>query len=81
MSKKLSQLSLEELKTSQKRYKSFVTILSVFTLITLLTLIYFSIKNENYNFLILSGGCAFALLLCSANLKQIEKEIKSRTLE
>lgn len=77
-SRKLKELTLQELQTMQKRYRAFVTILCITTLLTLIFLMYFVIKNNNYIFLTLSGGSSFALLLCSVNLRQLEKEIACR---
>lgn len=76
--RKLTELTVEELKIKQRRFRSFVSILSVVTLLALITFAYFAIKNKNYNFLVLLGGCSIALLLCITILKQVETEIKSR---
>lgn len=76
--RKLTELTIEELKIKQKRFRSFVSILSVVTLLALITFVYFAIKSNNYNFLVLLGGCSIALLLCITILKQVETEIKSR---
>ncbi|MBA9072499.1 putative integral membrane protein [Flavobacterium gossypii] len=76
--RKLTELTIEELKIKQKRFRSFVSILSVVTLLALITFVYFAIKSNNYNFLVLLGGCSITLLLCITILKQVETEIKSR---
>jgi hypothetical protein len=76
--RKLTELTIEELKIKQKRFRSFVSILSVVTLLALITFVYFAIKDNNYNFLVLLGGCSIARLLCITILKQVQTEIKSR---
>ncbi len=77
-SKKLKELSFDELKTQQKKYTTFVSVLSILTMLTLAALIYFAMKSENYTFIVLCGGFSFALLLCAVILKQIESEITAR---
>ena len=79
--RKFEELTLEELKAKQKKFKAFVGILSIITLIATFGLIYFAIKNNKYNLLILCGSFSFALFICSYILKQIETEIKSRGLK
>lgn len=79
--RKFEELTLEELKAKQKKFKAFVGILSIITLIATFGLIYFAIKSNKYNLLILCGSFSFALFICSFILKQIETEIKSRGLK
>jgi len=80
-SKKLTALTLEELKIKQKKFKGFTSVLSIVTLALLITSVYFAIQSNNYNLFVLLGGSSFALLLCAVILKQVESEIKVRDLK
>ncbi|WP_447637857.1 hypothetical protein [Flavobacterium microcysteis] len=80
-SKKLTALTVEELKIKQKKFKGFTSVLSIITLVLLIGSIYFAIQNKNYNLFVLLGGSSFALLLCAVILKQVEAEISVRDLK
>lgn len=79
--KKLTALSLEELKIKQKKFRGFTSVLSIVTLVLFIASIYFAIQSNNYNLFVLLGGSSFALLLCAVILKQVEREIKVRDLK
>lgn len=79
--KKLTALTLEELKIKQKKFKGFTSVLSIITFALFIASIYFAIQSNNYNLFVLLGGSSFALLLCVVILKQVESEIKVRDLK
>lgn len=77
-SKKLNELSLDELKSKEKSIQTIVLVLGSFMIIASVILIYVAITTKKPSLTAVSMGCFATLLPILIVLKQIKDEIKSR---
>ncbi|MEN4760634.1 hypothetical protein VUJ46_00295 [Chryseobacterium sp. MYb264] len=76
--KKLNELSLDELKAKEKNSQIIVIVLGSFMVLTCCILLYVSITSKKPALAAISVACFGSLLPSLAVLKQIKDEIKSR---
>ena len=77
-SKKLSELTLEELYIEKKKRKGILTGLGIVMLIACVIMIVVAVKSENYVLIAVACGVFVTLMPLMASLNEVEKEIKNR---
>ena len=75
---KLSNLSLEELQTKQKKLQGAVIGLGIVLVAACIALIYLAIVGNNYSLIAVTIGCSITMLPSIIVLHQLKTEIKKR---
>ena len=76
--KKLTELTLNELNTEKKKVKGILTGIGIVMIIACVILITVAVKSKNYALIAVAIGSFITLLPIMTRLGQIEKEIKNR---
>ncbi|MEA5461041.1 hypothetical protein VB796_18410 [Arcicella sp. LKC2W] len=77
--KKLSELTLEELQAKKKTLKGAIIGLGIVMVVAVATLVYLAIKTGNFVLIAGAMGCGITLLPSIIMVNQMNNEIKSRT--
>ena len=77
-SKKLSELTVNELYAEKKKSKGILTGFGIVMIIACAILVFLAAKSKNYALIVIACGSFMGLLPMMTRLGQIEKEIKNR---
>lgn len=79
--KNLQELSIEELQSKKKTIKKLVLGLGVLMIMACTSLVILSVSMKKYVFIPIATGCIITLLPTGIALVQINKELKSRSIQ